>query len=183
MLRTVCKSKLHGATVTEANVHYTGSLTLDAELMKAAHIVPYEQVHVVDVNNGARVVTYCIEGPAGSGTVCVNGAAARLISTGDAVIILSYAHVTPEELETFRPTILLLDSRNRIRETIVEWCRFADDPSTPPPAAGSLGMSPPTGRGVVPSERSESRDDGRGAPHVPGGLPAHAESPFGDSAP
>ncbi|MBI3011552.1 MAG: aspartate 1-decarboxylase [Candidatus Omnitrophica bacterium] len=122
MLRTVCKSKLHGATVTEANVQYTGSLTLDAELMKAADLAPYEQVHVVDVDNGARVVTYCIEGVAGSGTVCVNGAAARLISAGEKIIVISYAHVTPEELEGFAPTVIVLDQRNHIREVITESC-------------------------------------------------------------
>ena len=116
MLRTVCKSKLHRATVTEANVNYAGSLTLDAELMKAADLVPYEQVHVVDVDNGARLVTYCIEGPAGSGTVCINGAAARLVSAGDKVIIIAYVQATPEELERLSPKVVLLDERNRIRE-------------------------------------------------------------------
>lgn len=126
MLRTVCKSKLHGATVTEANVQYTGSLTLDAQLMKAADLVPYEQVHVVDVDNGSRIVTYCIEGASGSGTVCVNGAAARLISTGDKVIIIAYAQVTPEELEGFAPKVIMLDQRNRIREILTEACRFSE---------------------------------------------------------
>ena len=105
--------------VTEANVHYSGSITLDANLMKAADLVPYEQVHVVDVDNGARLVTYCIEGPAGSGTVCVNGAAARLVSAGDTVIVMSYAQLTPEELERFSPKIVLLDQRNRIRDIVV----------------------------------------------------------------
>ena len=122
MLQTVCKSKLHRATVTEANVHYTGSITLDAELMRAAGLAPYEQVHVVDVDNGARLVTYCIEGPAGSGTVCVNGAAARLIAAGDKVIVIAYAHVTPVELEGFAPKIVLLDERNRILEVVTESC-------------------------------------------------------------
>ena len=116
MLRTVCKSKLHRATVTEANVEYAGSVTLDAQLMKAADLVPYEQVHVVDVTNGARLVTYCIQGPPGSGTVCMNGAAARLVASGDKVIIISYAHLTPEELEGFTPRIVLLDERNRIQQ-------------------------------------------------------------------
>ena len=118
MLRTVCKSKLHRATVTAANVEYPGSLTLDAELMKAADLAPYEQVHVVDVDNGARLVTYCIEGPAGSGTVGVNGAAARLISAGDQVIVISYAQLTPAELEAFAPKIVLLDQRNRVRDIV-----------------------------------------------------------------
>ena len=127
MLQTVCKSKLHRATVTEANVHYTGSITLDAELMKAAGLVPYEQVHVVDINNGARLVTYCIEGASGSGTVCVNGAAARLIAAGDKVIIIAYAQVTPSELEGFAPKLVLLDERNCVREVVTERCRLSED--------------------------------------------------------
>ena len=116
MLRTVCKSKLHRATVTEANVQYTGSLTLDAQLMKAADLVPYEQIHVVDVDNGARIVTYCIEGVPGSGTVCINGAAARLILAGHKVIIISYAQVTSEELSEMAPKVVMLDENNRIQE-------------------------------------------------------------------
>lgn len=127
MLRTVCKSKIHRATVTEANVHYAGSITLDGELMKAAGLVPYEQVHVVDVDNGARIVTYCIEGTPGSGTVCMNGAAARVIAAGDKVIIITYAQVTPEELETFAPKVVLLDARNRIQQVITETCRLSED--------------------------------------------------------
>ena len=127
MLRTVCKSKLHGAIVTEANVHYTGSITLDAHLMKAADLVPYEQVHVVDVDNGARIVTYCIEGPAGSGTVCVNGAAARLISAGDHIIVISYVQVTPAELEGLSPKIVLLDQHNHVRDIMTDTCRLSED--------------------------------------------------------
>ncbi len=126
MLRTVCKAKLHGATVTEANVAYTGSLTLDAALMKAADLVPYEQVHVVDVDNGARLVTYCIEGPTNSGTVCVNGAAARLISAGDKIIVIAYAQVSPEELEELEPKLIMLDERNRIRQVVTERCRLSE---------------------------------------------------------
>ena len=127
MLRTVCKSKLHRATVTEANAAYAGSITLDAELMKAADLLPYEQVHVVDVNNGARLVTYCIEGPAGSGTVCINGAAARLVSVGDKVIIIAYGQLTPEELERSAPKVVKLDARNRIVDVITEAYQFSDD--------------------------------------------------------
>ena len=127
MLRTICKSKIHRATVTEANVHYTGSLTLDAELMRAADLVPYEQVQVVDVDNGARIVTYCIEGPPGSGTVCVNGAAARLIAAGDKVIVIAYAQVTPEELEALAPKVVLLDEQNRIRQVMSEGCQLSED--------------------------------------------------------
>ena len=137
MLRTVCKSKLHRATVTEANVQYTGSLTLDAQLMKAADLVPYEQIHVVDVDNGARIVTYCIEGAPGSGTVCINGAAARLISAGHKVIIISYAQVTPQELEDLAPKVVMLDERNHIRQVTTVACQLAEDqeaePSLPSP--------------------------------------------------
>ena len=127
MIRTVCKSKLHRATVTEANLDYTGSITLDVQLMKAADLVPYEQVHVVDVTNGARIVTYCIEGPAGSGTVCVNGAAARLIAAGDKVIVISYAQVTPAELDGFAAKIVLLDERNRVRDVATAACQFTEE--------------------------------------------------------
>ena len=119
MLRTVCRAKIHGATVTEANIQYTGSLTIDAQLMKAAELVPYEQIHVVDVTNGARLVTYCIEGPPGSGTICANGAAARLITAGDKIIILAYAQVTPEELEGMAPKVVVLDENNRIQQVLV----------------------------------------------------------------
>lgn len=128
MLRTLCKSKLHRATVTEANVQYTGSITLDAELMKAADLLPYEQVHVVDVDNGARLVTYCIEGRAASGVVCMNGAAARLVKAGDRVIVISYAQMTPEDIEHFTPRIVLLDQKNRVREIVTDVVRITEDP-------------------------------------------------------
>ena len=127
MLRTVCKSKLHRATVTEANVNYTGSVTLDAQLMKAADLLPYEQVHVVDVDNGVRIVTYCIEGPAGSGTVCINGAAARLIAEGHKVIIMSYAQVSVEELDALAPKVVLLDANNRIDNVTSAEYRLSED--------------------------------------------------------
>ncbi len=132
MLRTVCKSKLHGATVTEANIHYAGSITLDATLMRAADLVPYEQVHVVDVNNGARLVTYCIEGPAGSGTVGINGAAARVIAAGDTVLVMSYAQVTADELEALRPKIVLLDAQNGIQQVLTKETAHAEDEAWPP---------------------------------------------------
>ena len=115
MMRTLCKSKIHGASVTEANLQYTGSLTLDPLLMKAADLVPYEQVQVVNVNNGARFETYCIEGLPGSGTVCLNGAAARLAVVGDKVIVISYAHLTEAELDAFSPKLVFVDGQNHIR--------------------------------------------------------------------
>ncbi len=127
MFRTLCKSKLHRATVTEANVQYAGSITLDADLMQAADLLPYEQVHVVDVDNGARLVTYCIEGPAGSGVVCMNGAAARLVKAGDRIIVISYAQLAPEELGGFVPRIVLLDQRNRVREVVRDARALAED--------------------------------------------------------
>ena len=127
MLRTLCRSKIHRATVTEANINYAGSITLDAELMKAAGLVPYEQVHVVDVDNGARLVTYCIEGASGSGVVCMNGAAARLVGAGDKIIIIAYAQVSAEELESFSPRIVLVDDRNRIQQVVNEHCHLSEE--------------------------------------------------------
>ena len=132
MLRTLCKSKIHGASVTEANLQYTGSLTLDPLLMKAADLVPYEQVQVVNVNNGARFETYCIEGIPGSGTVCLNGAAARLAVVGDKVIIISYAHLTEAELDAFSPKLVFVDGQNHVRHVA-----SAEAPST---LEGSLGV-------------------------------------------
>ena len=118
MLLTLCKSKLHRATVTEANLHYVGSITIDAGLMGAAGILPFERVQVVDVANGARFETYVVEGTAGSGVICLNGAAARLVHVGDPVIIIAYALMTPEEAQTHRPTIVLLRPDNTILDTL-----------------------------------------------------------------
>ncbi len=120
MLRTVCKSKIHGAVVTEANLQYTGSLTLDAELMRAADLIPYEKVQVVNINNGVRFETYCIEGLAGSGTVCINGAAARLAAVGDTIIVISYVQATDEELQSLAPKVVFLGQDNRIRHVTTE---------------------------------------------------------------
>jgi aspartate 1-decarboxylase len=112
MFRTILKSKIHRATVTHADVDYVGSLTLDTDLLKAADILPYEKVHVVDIDNGARLETYAIEGPAGSGAVEINGAAARLVHAGDRIIVMSYAQVSDAEARTMRPTVVLVDDRN-----------------------------------------------------------------------
>jgi aspartate 1-decarboxylase len=108
------KSKIHRATVTGADVNYEGSITLDPALMEAADILPYEQVHVVDVNNGARLVTYAIEGPRGAGEVVLNGAAARLVNPGDIVIVLSYASLDAGELRDHQPTLVYVDGSNEI---------------------------------------------------------------------
>lgn len=113
MFRTMMKSKIHRATVTQADIDYVGSITIDSDLMKAADLLPYEKVHVVDIDNGARLETYVIEGGPGSGVVCVNGAAARLIHTGDKVIVMSYAQLSDDEARSLKPTIVLVDERNR----------------------------------------------------------------------
>ena len=112
MFRTILKSKIHRATVTHADIDYIGSITLDADLLKAADILPYEKVHVVDIDNGARLETYAIEGPAGSGAVEINGAAARLVHAGDRIIVMSYAQVADAEARAMRPTVVLVDDRN-----------------------------------------------------------------------
>ncbi len=114
MFRVLCKSKIHRATVTDANLNYEGSLTLDPLLMEAAGLVPFEQVHVLNLNNGERFETYLIEGERGSGTVCVNGAAARLVQIGDPVIVLAYALVPEEELPQFEARIVFVDSQNQV---------------------------------------------------------------------
>jgi aspartate 1-decarboxylase len=114
MLRTMFKSKLHRATVTEANLNYVGSITIDEELLNAADILAGEQVQVVNVNNGARLETYAIPGPAGSGVICLNGAAARLVQPGDKVIIITYATVDDKEAATFVPRAVFLGQGNRV---------------------------------------------------------------------
>jgi aspartate 1-decarboxylase len=118
LLLTLCKSKLHRGTVTQANLHYVGSITIDAGLMEAAGFVPFERVQVVDVANGARFETYVVEGQRGSGIICLNGAAARLVHVGDPVIIIAYALMTPEEAQAHRPTVVLLRPDNTILETL-----------------------------------------------------------------
>lgn len=113
-MRMMLKSKIHRATVTDANINYEGSITIDSRLMKAADIIPYEQVHVLNVNNGARFTTYTIEGKEGSGEICLNGAAARLAVPGDLVIILTYAEVPEEQLKNYKPRIVHVNEKNEI---------------------------------------------------------------------
>ena len=115
MLLNLMKSKIHCATVTEANLAYMGSITIDEALMEAAHILPHERVQVVN-NNGARLETYVIKGARGSGVVCLNGAAARCVQPGDIVIIMSYAMMTEEEARAYTPIVVMLDERNQPRE-------------------------------------------------------------------
>ncbi|MFJ7771007.1 aspartate 1-decarboxylase [Streptomyces sp. NPDC097107] len=113
MHRTMLHGKIHRATVTQADLHYVGSLTLDRDLMDAAGLLPGEQVDIVDIDNGNRLTTYVIEGARGSGVVGINGAAARLISVGDLVIIIAYATVSDEEARTLRPDVVFVDRHNR----------------------------------------------------------------------
>jgi len=116
-VRTLLKSKIHRATVTQADLHYDGSITIDADLMDAADLIPFEQVHVLDVDNGARLTTYVIEGARGSGQICINGAAAHLVNAGDTVIILSYTTVPESEARAHTPRLVYVDGRNRIVRT------------------------------------------------------------------
>jgi aspartate 1-decarboxylase len=112
--RTLMKSKIHRATVTDANRDYEGSITIDRTLMDAADLVQYERVQVLDIDNGTRLETYVIEGPPGSGEICVNGAAAHLVHKGDKVIVISYAQLDDAEATSFEPTIVRVDDSNRV---------------------------------------------------------------------
>lgn len=114
MFREMCKGKIHRATVTEANLHYVGSITVDADLLDAADILPYEKVQVVNINNGARLETYTIAGERGSGIICLNGAAARHAQPGDLVIIIAYGLYSDEEARALAPRLVFVDEHNRI---------------------------------------------------------------------
>lgn len=116
MFLTMFKSKIHRATVTEANLNYMGSITIDEALMEAAGIMPNEKVQVVNNNNGARFETYVIKGTRDSGVICLNGAAARLAQPGDVVIIISYAIMDSREAKSYRPAIVMVDDQNKITE-------------------------------------------------------------------
>lgn len=131
MLRTMLTAKIHRAVVTQADLHYVGSLTIDEDLMDAAGLLPGEQVHVVDIDNGARLVTYAIAGPRGSGVIGVNGAAARLIHPGDLVIIIAYGQMEDAEARSFRPRVVHVDRDNRI-------VALDDDPVAPVPGGDAV---------------------------------------------
>lgn len=113
-MRVMLKSKIHRARVTDANIDYEGSITIDRKLMEAANILPYEQVHVLNVNNGARLTTYALEGE--QGEICLNGAAARQVMKGDTVIILAYRYVQEHEICNFIPKLVYVDTKNAITE-------------------------------------------------------------------
>jgi aspartate 1-decarboxylase len=117
MFRTMLKSKIHRATVTQADLHYVGSVTVDEDLMDAADLLPGEQVAIVDVTNGARLETYCIPGPRGTGIIGINGAAARLVHPGDLVILISYGVMDAAECRSYEPRVVFVDAANRITGT------------------------------------------------------------------
>lgn len=120
MFRTMMKAKIHRAQVTEANLNYVGSVTIDQDILDEVGILPHEKVQIVNNNNGARLETYVIAGKRGSGVVCLNGAAARLVQPEDIVIIVSYAMLSDEELAEFKPKIALMGEGNKILEIIEE---------------------------------------------------------------
>lgn len=120
MFRTMMKAKIHRATVTEANLNYVGSITIDKEILDAVDILPNEKVQIVNNNNGARLETYVIEGAPGSGVICLNGAAARLVQQGDTVIIMSYVLMTDEQARNYQPRIAIMGEENKIVQLIGE---------------------------------------------------------------
>lgn len=118
MFRTMMNGKIHRAVVTEANLNYVGSITIDTDILDAVGMVPNEKVQIVNNNNGARFETYIIPGERGSGVICVNGAAARLVQEGDIVIIISYAMIAEEKISNHEPKVAIMDEKNRIKNMI-----------------------------------------------------------------
>jgi aspartate 1-decarboxylase len=133
MRLNVFKSKIHRATVTHADVAYEGSVTIDSDLLDAAGIVPFEAVHIWNATQGTRLMTYALEGPRGSGAICVNGAAAHLNKPGDIVILATFAEMTPEEARVHRPTVVRVDSKNRVVGS-------GDGDEKPGPILDSIGI-------------------------------------------
>jgi aspartate 1-decarboxylase len=146
MFRTMLKSKIHRATVTQADLHYVGSLTVDADLLDAADLLPGEQVAIVDVTNGARLETYVIEGERGSGVIGINGAAAQLVHPGDMVIVIAYGIMDTEEAAGFKPKVLFMDADNRI----------VDAGSDPAAVPDGFGLT--SGAVVAQAETAETAD-------------------------
>ncbi|OAJ73469.1 L-aspartate 1-decarboxylase [Brevibacillus sp. SKDU10] len=120
MFRTMMTAKIHRATVTEANLNYVGSITIDKEILDALDLLPNEKVQIVNNNNGARLETYIIEGEPGSGVICLNGAAARLVQPGDVVIIIAYAMMTDEQARKHKPKVAIMDEHNKIAQLLTE---------------------------------------------------------------
>lgn len=120
MLRTMMKSKIHRAVVTEANLNYVGSITIDEDILDLVDMYANEKVQIVNNNNGARLETYIIPGPRGSGTICLNGAAARMVHIGDTIIVISYGLMTNEEAKSYKPKIAFMDTHNKVIQTADE---------------------------------------------------------------
>ena len=139
MRRTILKSKIHRATVTDANLHYEGSLTIDQDLLDAADIMQHEQIHVWDVTSGTRLITYALSGERGSGVVCVNGAGAHLIQTGNVVIIATFTEMKTKEAKRYRPGVVFVDEKNAIKEPIQ-----IGAPLIPAPQIAEWDAPPPT---------------------------------------
>lgn len=126
MYRTFMKSKIHRAKITEANLNYVGSITIDQDIMDTVDILPHEKVQIVNNNNGARFETYVIPGQRGSGVICLNGAAARLVQKGDIVIIISYAMVSESELATFKPKVAIMNDKNEVEQMLEQEPPFTE---------------------------------------------------------
>jgi aspartate 1-decarboxylase len=164
MMRTMLKSKIHRATVTQADLHYVGSVTIDEDLLDAADLVPGEQVAIVDVTNGARLETYVIPGERGSGVIGINGAAAHLVHPGDLVILISYGLMDEAEVASYIPRVVHVDAANRVVE-------LGGDPSAPVPGAQDHRRSPlstgPRPRPGFPRGLASGGQDQREDPHLP----------------
>ncbi|MEU9130172.1 aspartate 1-decarboxylase [Kitasatospora sp. NPDC048540] len=145
MLRTMLKSKIHRATVTQADLHYVGSVTVDEDLLDAADLLPGELVHIVDVTNGARLETYTIAGPRGSGVIGINGAAAHLVHPGDLVILIAYGQMDTAEAKAYLPKVVFVDAANRVTSVGPD---AADAPEGSGLLRGDLGAPASPGRGA-----------------------------------
>jgi aspartate 1-decarboxylase len=166
MLRTMLKSKIHRATVTQADLHYVGSVTVDADLLDAADLLPGEQVAIVDVSNGARLETYVIAGERGSGVIGINGAAAHLVHPGDLVILISYGQMEDAEARAYRPRIVHVDAAN----TMIEL--GADPAAAAPGTAGDLARGDSTYAASPPGELARGDATYAASPAAPGHVTA-----------
>ncbi|PVZ13010.1 aspartate 1-decarboxylase [Actinomycetospora cinnamomea] len=177
MQRTMLKSKIHRATVTDADLHYVGSVTVDEDLMRAADLLPGEQVAIVDVTNGARLETYVITGPAGSGVIGINGAAAHLVSPGDLVILISYGVMDDAEARTYQPRVVFVDEANRVLDR-------GADPARVPDAAPTTSLLRPGTEARPPASATRNAAAAGPAMTTVGGWGAEppADRPRRDSA-
>jgi len=181
LMRTMMTGKIHRATVTQADLHYVGSVTVDADLLAAADLLPGQQVDIVDVTNGARLTTYAIAGEAGSGQICINGAAAHLVHPGDVVILIAYGLMSDAEARTYEPHVVLVDSDNRIVD-------LSDDPGQVPEewtaAAGLQPSGVPFAAGRDLVEHPHPVDRAAAHTHAGCGVPGpHTHGPEDRQAP